>query len=51
MFAPCNYNTAVKSVEMHHESLGEALPGVIFCFNVFAFKELKLLQPNLSLSR
>nr|KAG5691078.1 hypothetical protein BaRGS_027582 [Batillaria attramentaria] len=33
-FAPANITTEVKSVEMHHESLPEALPGDNVGFNV-----------------
>lgn len=33
-FAPPNITTEVKSVEMHHESLPEALPGDNVGFNV-----------------
>jgi len=33
-FAPSNITTEVKSVEMHHESLAEALPGDNVGFNV-----------------
>ena len=33
-FAPVNLTTEVKSVEMHHESLSEALPGDNVGFNV-----------------
>jgi len=33
-FAPCNVTTEVKSVEMHHTSLPEALPGDNVGFNV-----------------
>uniref|UniRef100_A0A8C9M0Q4 Elongation factor 1-alpha n=1 Tax=Piliocolobus tephrosceles TaxID=591936 RepID=A0A8C9M0Q4_9PRIM len=33
-FAPVNVTTEVKSVEMHHEALSEALPGVNVGFNV-----------------
>ncbi|XP_068432424.1 elongation factor 1-alpha-like [Clinocottus analis] len=33
-FAPCNLTTEVKSVEMHHEALTEALPGDNVGFNV-----------------
>lgn len=33
-FAPVNVTTEVKSVEMHHESLAEALPGDNVGFNV-----------------
>lgn len=33
-FAPCNLTTEVKSVEMHHESLPEAVPGDNVGFNV-----------------
>lgn len=32
-FAPANLTTEVKSVEMHHESLAEALPGDNVGFN------------------
>ncbi|XP_041811776.1 elongation factor 1-alpha-like [Chelmon rostratus] len=33
-FAPTNLSTEVKSVEMHHESLSEALPGDNVGFNI-----------------
>lgn len=33
-FAPVNVTTEVKSVEMHHEALTEALPGDNVGFNV-----------------
>lgn len=33
-FAPPNLTTEVKSVEMHHESLSEALPGDNVGFNI-----------------
>ncbi|XP_075962472.1 elongation factor 1-alpha-like [Anarhichas minor] len=33
-FAPCNLTTEVKSVEMHHESLLEAMPGDNVGFNI-----------------
>lgn len=33
-FAPVNLTTEVKSVEMHHESLPEAVPGDNVGFNV-----------------
>lgn len=33
-FAPQNLTTEVKSVEMHHEALAEALPGDNVGFNV-----------------
>ena len=33
-FAPCNVSTEVKSVEMHHTSMPEALPGDNVGFNV-----------------
>lgn len=33
-FAPNNVTTEVKSVEMHHEALAEALPGDNVGFNV-----------------
>jgi len=34
VFAPANVSTEVKSVEMHHESLAEAVPGDNVGFNV-----------------
>ena len=34
MFAPCNITTEVKSVEMHHQSMDEALPGDNVGFNI-----------------
>jgi len=42
-FAPANISTEVKSVEMHHESLTEALPGDNVGFNVknVSVKEIK----------
>ncbi|KAG8073677.1 hypothetical protein GUJ93_ZPchr0006g42018 [Zizania palustris] len=42
-FAPTGLTTEVKSVEMHHEALQEALPGVNAGFNVknVAVKDLK----------
>ena len=42
-FAPANITTEVKSVEMHHESLAEALPGDNVGFNVknISVKEIK----------
>merc|ERR1719354_1060237 len=42
-FAPAAINTEVKSVEMHHESLPEALPGDNVGFNVknVSVKEIK----------
>ena len=42
-FAPTGISTEVKSVEMHHESLPEALPGDNVGFNVknVSVKELK----------
>jgi len=42
-FAPSNITTEVKSVEMHHESLSEALPGDNVGFNIknVAVKEIK----------
>lgn len=33
-FCPANITTEVKSVEMHHEALAEALPGDNVGFNV-----------------
>ena len=33
-FAPVSVTTEVKSVEMHHEALGEALPGDNVGFNI-----------------
>ncbi len=43
VFAPSGLTTEVKSVEMHHESLPEALPGDNVGFNVknVSVKELK----------
>ena len=43
IFAPSGLTTEVKSVEMHHESLPEALPGDNVGFNVknVSVKELK----------
>lgn len=42
-FAPCMITTEVKSVEMHHESLAEALPGDNVGFNVknVSIKDIK----------
>ncbi|GFR07482.1 elongation factor 1-alpha 1 [Trichonephila clavata] len=42
-FAPCNLTTEVKSVEMHHEALTEAIPGDNVGFNVknVSVKELR----------
>ncbi|GFS45716.1 elongation factor 1-alpha 1 [Nephila pilipes] len=42
-FAPCNLTTEVKSVEMHHEALTEAVPGDNVGFNVknVSVKELR----------
>ncbi len=42
-FSPANITTEVKSVEMHHESLTEALPGDNVGFNVknVSVKEIK----------
>lgn len=42
-FSPANITTEVKSVEMHHESLPEALPGDNVGFNVknVSVKEIK----------
>lgn len=43
MFAPPNVSSEVKSVEMHHESLAEALPGDNVGFNVknLSIKDIK----------
>lgn len=43
IFAPSNLETEVKSVEMHHEALPEAVPGDNVGFNVksIAVKDLK----------
>lgn len=43
IFAPPGITTEVKSVEMHHESLPEALPGDNVGFNVknVSVKEIK----------
>ena len=42
-FAPVRLSTEVKSVEMHHESMKEALPGDNVGFNVknVSVKEIK----------
>ena len=42
-FAPCNLSTEVKSIEMHHQVLPEALPGDNVGFNIknIAIKDLK----------
>ena len=42
-FAPPNLTTEVKSVEMHHESLTEAMPGDNVGFNVknVSIKEIR----------
>ncbi|XP_041461788.1 elongation factor 1-alpha [Lytechinus variegatus] len=42
-FAPANISTEVKSIEMHHESIAEALPGDNVGFNVknVSVKEIK----------
>lgn len=42
-FAPQNITTEVKSVEMHHEALQEALPGDNVGFNVknVSIKEIR----------
>lgn len=42
-FAPGNISTEVKSVEMHHEALSEALPGDNVGFNVknVSIKEIR----------
>jgi len=34
VFAPSNIGTEVKSVEMHHEAMAEAIPGDNVGFNV-----------------
>ncbi|GJQ75727.1 hypothetical protein Trydic_g17799 [Trypoxylus dichotomus] len=43
VFAPANITTEVKSVEMHHEALQEAVPGDKVGFNVknVSVKELR----------
>jgi elongation factor 1-alpha len=43
VFAPVNITTEVKSVEMHHEALQEAVPGDNVGFNVknVSVKELR----------
>lgn len=43
LFTPSNLTTEVKSVEMHHEQLAEALPGDNVGFNIknIAVKDLK----------
>lgn len=42
-FAPSNVTTEVKSVEMHHEALTEAIPGDNVGFNVknVSIKDIK----------
>ena len=42
-FAPANITTEVKSIEMHHESLPEAIPGDNVGFNVknIAVKDIR----------
>ena len=42
-FCPANLSTEVKSIEMHHEALSEALPGDNVGFNVknVSVKEIK----------
>ena len=42
-FSPANISTEVKSVEMHHEALTEALPGDNVGFNVknISVKDIK----------
>jgi len=42
-FAPSNMSSEVKSVEMHHESLAEAVPGDNVGFNVkgLSVKDIK----------
>lgn len=42
-FAPSNVATEVKSVEMHHEALAEAIPGDNVGFNVknVSIKDIK----------
>jgi elongation factor 1-alpha len=42
-FSPCNLTTEVKSIEMHHEVLAEAIPGDNVGFNIknVAVKDLK----------
>ena len=42
-FAPCNITTEVKSIEMHHEALKQAVPGDNVGFNVkgVSVKDLK----------
>ena len=43
VFAPGNISTEVKSVEMHHEALAEAIPGDNVGFNVknISVKDIK----------
>jgi elongation factor 1-alpha len=42
-FAPVNVVTDVKSIEMHHASLTEAIPGDNVGFNLknFSFKDIR----------
>ena len=36
-FAPSGLTTEVKSVEMHHEALPQALPGLCISFSFYSF--------------
>ncbi|KAL1774498.1 elongation factor 1-alpha 1 [Sigmodon hispidus] len=47
-FAPVNVTTEVKSVEMHHEALSEALPGDNVGFNVKNVSVKDLRQGNVA---
>ncbi|KYO45219.1 hypothetical protein Y1Q_0014673 [Alligator mississippiensis] len=47
-FAPSNVTTKVKSVEMHHEALAEALPGVNVGFSVKNMSVKDICQGNVS---
>ena len=47
-FAPVNVTTEVKSVEMHHEALSEALPGDNVGFNVKNVSVKDVLHGNVA---
>ena len=47
-FAPVNVTTEVKSVEMHHEALSEALPGDSVGFNVKNVSVKDVLRGNVA---
>jgi elongation factor 1-alpha len=47
-FAPCDLTSEVKSVEMHHESLPEALPGDNVGFNVKGLSTKDIKRGNVA---